>query len=333
MSYLSFKSTTPSGPASGTLRTAFARWLMTNHGAARRAALHRHHSRSQARHFKPIVDKASRERPTEQPLVGIIGGGFAGLFSGLILRSLGIECEVFESSDRVGGRIRTWYSTDYDAHDKNRAGLYGEVGGMRLPQFSEDMLPVQQLALAVNAVLDRNGMGDKKVFWRKYYYDSPQQRLRYNNMSQAITASDSSLNDLNFGQPHGGDVPEVWVRPKKDPSGNSYLPISMVLDQVNTPFIDAINRSFAEGFELLMQFDQYSMWDYLTTQFTLGDMGPYYDPEMGAKSDLLPWSVANYLETTNVGSGMYSVSFVEMVIAVYDWGGSKDPYRPDDTGI
>jgi hypothetical protein len=52
---------------------------------------------------------------------------------------------------------------------------------------------------------------------------------------------------------------------------------------------------------------------------------------MGAKSDLLPWPVASFLETTNVGSGMYAVSFVEMVIAVYDWGGSKHPYRPNDT--
>ena len=67
------------------------------------------------------------------------------------------------------------------------------------------------------------------------------------------------------------------------------------------------------------------MWDYLTNVFyPSGDMEEYYDPAMGAKSDFLPWSVASFLETTNVGSGMYAV-FVEfeMVIAVYDWGGSR----------
>ena len=42
---------------------------------------------------------------------------------------------------------------------------------MRLPQFSADMLPVQQLALAVNAVLKRNGLEDQMITWRKFYYD------------------------------------------------------------------------------------------------------------------------------------------------------------------
>ncbi|MFC4160495.1 FAD-dependent oxidoreductase [Chitinimonas lacunae] len=337
MSFLQFNATTVSpprhAPQRGSLGAAFSRWILANHGADYRTRVSEQRQRAaslRARHG-PVAHTLDLE--AETPQVGIVGGGFAGMFAGLILQSLGIEFELFETSARVGGRIQTWYSRDYDPNNVNRAGLYGEVGGMRLPQFSEDMLPVQQLALAVNAVLDRNGLHDQKVYWRKFYYDSPQQRLRYNNMASFTTAGQAALESFNFGVGKGGDVPLVWVTPRQDSNGNSYLPINMVLDQVNAPFLSAINRSFAEGFELLMQFDQYSMWDYLTTQFRLGDLGQYYDPAMGAKSDLLPWSVANFLETTNVGSGMYSVSFVEMVIAVYDWGGSKDPYRPEDNGI
>jgi hypothetical protein len=30
---------------------------------------------------------------------------------------------------------------------------------------------------------------------------------------------------------------------------------------------------------------------------------------------------------------MYSVSFVEIILAAYDWGGSRDPYRPSDPNI
>ena len=54
---------------------------------------------------------------------------------------------------------------------------------------------------------------------------------------------------------------------------------------------------------------------------------------MGAKSDHLSYNVTSYLETMNVGTGMYSVSFVEMVLAVYDWEGSQNPYDREDKAI
>ncbi|UMR33006.1 FAD-dependent oxidoreductase [Massilia sp. MB5] len=337
MSYLSFHSaaapSAPTVPRAGSLRSAYSNWLIANHGDQYRATVQQQLRRPQARRLHAAVNGAAPGLENAAPLVGIVGGGFAGLFSGLMLQSLGIGCELFESSDRVGGRIRTWYSSDYDPRNKDKAGLYGEVGGMRLPQFSFDMLPVQQLSLAVNAVLERNGLEQQKVYWRKFYYNSPQQRMRFNNMAKPIEAQDSSLNTLNFNQSAGGDVPDIWLTETTGSDGSKYLPINMILDQVNKPFLDAINRSFAEGFNMMMEYDQYSMWDYLTTVFTLGDLQQYYDPAMGAKSDLLPWSVVSYLETTNVGTGMYSVSFVEMVIAVYDWGGSKNPYQPGDQAV
>ncbi len=125
----------------------------------------------------------------------------------------------------------------------------------------------------------------------------------------------------------------MWVTEVKPDKGDPYLPINMVLDKVNEPFLKAIDESFAKGFEKLMENDHYSMWGYLTNKFTLGELGEYYNPAMGEKSENLPYNVASYLETLNVGTGMYSVSFVEMVIAVYDWGGSKNPYDKSDPNI
>jgi monoamine oxidase len=269
----------------------------------------------------------------DQPLVGIVGGGFAGMYAGLILQSLGLEFELFEASDRVGGRIDTWYSKLYNASNPDQACLYGEVGGMRVPQFSADMLPVQQLTIALNTVLARNGLEDKQVNWRKFYYSSPVQRMRYNNMQAPIEAKDASLNPLNFDSAHGGDIAEVWLTPTSQGCETPYLPINMILEKVNQPFIEAINQSFKKGFEMLMQHDNHSMWSYLTNVFTLGELGEYYQESMGAKTDNLPYNVVSYLETLNVGTGMYAVSFVEMVIAVYDWGGSKNPYDPADPNI
>lgn len=315
----------------GGVRSAFSHWLLTNYGQSYRKELQRLQLRSEAARFKQQLNSANPDEPTDIPLVGIVGGGFAGLFAGLILQSLGIESEVFESSDRVGGRISTWYSSDYNAADVNNSGLYGEVGGMRLPQFSEDMLPVQQLALAINSVLVRNGLKDELVYWRKFYYNSEVQRMRFNNMPAPINAVNSPLNTLNFDAAHGGDIPQVWFIEKTDSNGNKYLPINQVFGQVIGKFVTELSDSFAAGFASLMQYDQYSMWAYLTTVFTLGDLGEYYDPAFGGKQDLLPWPVASFLETMNVGTNMDMVSFVEMVIAVYDWGGSIDPYlKPTD---
>lgn len=340
MSYLSFKpgkkpskvnAKKNSNKSSGSVKKAFSQWIIENHGENYINKLNNQRSKKNGQHFKStFLDTPEK---SEIPTVGIIGGGFAGLYSGLILQSLGIECEIFEASNRVGGRIDTWYSKDYDEKDVNKAGLYGEVGGMRIPQFSEDMLPVQHLALSVNSVLKRNNLDDKLVKWRKFYYNSDVQRLRYNNMKSPIEAQDATLNSLNFGEKEGGDLPTVWVTEVKDSNGTPYLPINIILDKVNERFITAINESFAEGFELLMSYDNYSMWSYLTNVFTLGELGDYYNPEMGEKSDHLSYNIASYLETLNVGTGMYSVSFVEIVIAVYDWDGSKNSYDTEDPNV
>jgi monoamine oxidase len=328
MSYLNFlQSTAPSTsqpkPKQG-MRKAFSNWLIKNYGQDYLASIEEQRKR-------PLL-KLSKEKSTT-PLVGIVGGGFAGMYAGLILQSLGYEFEIFESTNRVGGRIKTWYSTEYNAHEVNNAGLYGEVGGMRLPQFAPDMLPVQHLALCVNAVLERIGEKDKQVYWRKFYYNSPVQRMRFNNMSAPIVSKDAANNTLNFNTSAKGDVPDIWLTPVQQGSGQTYIPANVIMDTINTPFINAINEDFEKGFTLLMQYDQYSMWDYLANVFTLNDLGAYYFEGLGKPTDNLPWSVVSYLETTNVGTGMFSVSFVEMVLAAYDWGGSKDPYRPNDPNV
>lgn len=314
--------------SSRSAKKAFSDWIIKNYGSDYIEELKKQRSKKAP---KKLFEKLSD--PLDKTTVGIIGGGFAGLYAGLILQSLDIDCEIYETSERVGGRIDTWYSTDYDATDKNKAGLYGEVGGMRIPQFSDDMLPVQHLALSLNAVLKRNKLDEYLVKWRKFYYNSPVQRLRYNNMPKPILAENASLNPLNFGVDKGGDIPMVWVTPVKDDNGNEYLPINMILNKVNDKFIDRINKSFEKGFKYLMKYDNYSMWAYLTNVFTLGELGEYYQEEMGKKSDNLSYNVTSYLETMNVGTGMYSVSFVEMVLAVYDWNGSLNPYDKDDTEI
>lgn len=51
---------------------------------------------------------ATTPTPADVPLkVGIIGAGVGGLYTALLLDSLGIDYDILEASDRVGGRIFT----------------------------------------------------------------------------------------------------------------------------------------------------------------------------------------------------------------------------------
>ena len=63
--------------------------------------------------------------PTPGPFC-IIGAGVAGLYAAMLLDELGIEYDILEANDRVGGRVLThrFTSERYDYYD---------VGAMRFP--------------------------------------------------------------------------------------------------------------------------------------------------------------------------------------------------------
>lgn len=58
--------------------------------------------------------------------IGIIGAGVAGLTAAFELRKFGLDVTIFEATNRVGGRVFTYY---FDKEKK----LYGELGAMRFP--------------------------------------------------------------------------------------------------------------------------------------------------------------------------------------------------------
>lgn len=320
-------------------------------------SLHQEYKKYIIKNYVNITDNQTKKLNSERkligsyqkdkPLVGIIGGGFAGIYAGLILQSLGIEFEIFESSDRIGGRIYTWYSSDYDANNPKTAGLYGEVGGMRVPQFANDMLAVQHLALSVNAVLKRNNLTDQLITWRRFFYDSPEQRLRYNAMAEPVTKAKSTNLTLGFDKDSYGDVPNVWFKSRSDethPKTKPYIPIEIINDVICDPIFAELNKEYPDFETLFNKLDKCSMWDYLTTVLKLEDLKKYdasgkeviidyYFDGLGKPDDHIPFSVASYLETINVGTNMYSSSVMEIILTVYDWNGSKNHYLPNDPEI
>lgn len=75
--------------------------------------------------FRGVVDSSPYNQhekvptPAGAPLkVGIVGGGAAGLYAAMLLDSLNIEYDIYEASDRIGGRIYTYrFSESTDPKD------------------------------------------------------------------------------------------------------------------------------------------------------------------------------------------------------------------------
>lgn len=86
----------------------------------------------------------------------IVGAGVSGLYTAwrLLSHDPGLKVRVFESSDRIGGRLLTWNPAGEDA------GLRAELGGMRF--FAQQEL--------VTGLIDHIGLGPQRV---PFFTDGP----------------------------------------------------------------------------------------------------------------------------------------------------------------
>ncbi|KAF4496760.1 L-amino-acid oxidase [Fusarium agapanthi] len=109
---------------------------------------------------------------TKNKTFGILGGGMSGLLSSLILDSVDIHnWKILESSERIGGRIRTVYLNDTSPED----GQYHELGPMRFPyeltdSETNETFPFmdQRMIFQLAGVLNGMNAGNKSLqveFW------------------------------------------------------------------------------------------------------------------------------------------------------------------------
>ncbi|KAI0041012.1 hypothetical protein FA95DRAFT_1611342 [Auriscalpium vulgare] len=179
--------------------------------------------------------------PPPRPLqVGIVGGGMAGLYAGLLLQREGHHVRIFEGTSRVGGRVRTHHFS----HEDNQ---YFEAGAMRIPESDFHEITFN----LIKYLQSYKTTDDRKIRLIPYIITAPGNRLYVNGVpgngfrASAVTRP----RDIN------------WIVP---PKYENQTADDLMMDAIG-PFIKDLQNDFDRGFEKLLQFDDFSFRFYLTS--------------------------------------------------------------------
>ncbi|EKM58811.1 uncharacterized protein PHACADRAFT_205061 [Phanerochaete carnosa HHB-10118-sp] len=248
---------------------------------------------SEARPRTLSFDADKYLRPAEQPIipvpssnlaeqVGIIGGGIGGLYAALLLRDAGIPSDIYEASDRLGGRLFTYkfpQSREYD---------YFDVGAMRFPDTP-----------AMKPVFDLFKRLDVKTL--KYYFKDKlgNSTLFYNDIVKKRTDESKIVpKDFNIT-----GLPDKW----------GSLGVEANMSNVIKPFKDGLIKDAKEhsekGWELMMEYDRYSTRGYMS------DRRSDYRPDLDEKK-LMPYpvSIVEWCETFDGSSTSFDRALTESVL-------------------
>ncbi|KAF5392271.1 hypothetical protein D9757_001577 [Collybiopsis confluens] len=218
--------------------------------------------------------------------VGIIGAGCAGLYTAMILDSLGINYEIIEGSGRHGGRILTHVFTK---HLTDLPYQYFECGAMRFPDI---FLMRRTFDLARN----RLGMGEDKFI--KIIMHSENAFRHFNGIGVKQSAysktddnGEESADTFKIGKTaknQDGYIPEEYLH-----EGTSKL-YRETLEPLRNYFVKS---SFQDAFLKLMRHDNHSVRSYMQV----------------AKG--YPDSVIRWIESMEWRTGGFDMSLTESVIA------------------
>ncbi len=234
--------------------------------------------------------------------VGIVGGGMAGLYAGLLLQALGIQFEIFEAAPTPGGRVRTHYFND-GSHQ------YAEMGAMRFPQnFMQSRLFNFWDYLNETS---RQHPGARLIPRIPYVMHdatpspSAGNLLCYNGM-RPVTRNRAAADNATLGFDQALSGPEY--EPFRE--GGKLKPAATLLDTALDVFIkkfedDGIDSAWA----YMMTYDSYSARSYLE--------------EIGDGTTPYPSRLIDYLETVLSYSGMFDLALTEMVLDQFSFSSTE----------
>ncbi|CAE6367727.1 unnamed protein product [Rhizoctonia solani] len=217
--------------------------------------------------------------------IAIIGAGVAGLYAAMLLKQKDREFEVdiYEASDRIGGRLYT-----HRFNNKSIIGTpapggrydYFDVGAMRFPNT-----PIMEKTFKLFETLELNG------HLLDYHISNETNWLVYNG--RRITRHDLAENPHIWAQDpfgvsvsNGGTVPDEYA--KQDPV--------KILREVLQPLITKVVQDPDKGLDdLIDNYDHYSTRSYLA-------------------SKSFPPAVISWIETATVGTGWFDRALIETVL-------------------
>ncbi|KAG2151137.1 uncharacterized protein EDB93DRAFT_295054 [Suillus bovinus] len=231
--------------------------------------------------------------------VGILGAGVGGLYTALMLDSLGINYEILEASDHTGGRLFTYKFPNSEEYD------YYDVGAMRspLPQKDSEGKYKTGIMKRLGELIDYSKLNDGPVPLKSklinYYYEAREggSFLYYNNEQYQV--SDTS---------HPPDF-----RAEKMGVESEYISVGVenIVDDVVEPFarilINDLEKQCTKGWEVMKENDAYSLRAYMSFK---------YIPSVNLKLPPMHLSnnVINWCETFDDSTGSYDRALTEAVL-------------------
>ncbi|KAI6143733.1 hypothetical protein BKA82DRAFT_36374 [Pisolithus tinctorius] len=248
--------------------------------------------------FFDISDDRLRFFPHRK--VGILGAGVGGLYTALILRSLDVEYEILEASDRVGGRLSTYKFPGGKKYD------YYDAGAMRYPLPKKDehgqykngiMKRLAELIIyqPLNEGSDR--LKDKLI---PYYHKAREgTNLKpgfyyFNGVRERISDKPGSFRAEELG------VSASYVKAGTDAiSSDVVKPFARML-------IEDIKQRKKEGWKMMMENDSYSVRAYMSFKY-LPSVHLLLPPQH------LPNKVVNWCELLENSTKAYDRALTEEV--------------------
>ncbi|TFY52279.1 hypothetical protein EVG20_g10620 [Dentipellis fragilis] len=231
----------------------------------------------------------------------------------MILQDLGIDCEILEASERIGGRVYTHRfngQAGYDAPRNTPARYdYFDVGAMRFPD-----IPFME---RVFDLFKRVGVDDLLID----YHLGTENNLAFYNAKPPIRKNEvNPLSDpFKVAVANGGTVPDKYALVEGAPKKW----ISEAIDPYREKFREAYKKPVSQR---LRQFEE--AWDYLMQQDHHTTRG-----YMQSKVEPYPEPVVHWLETVDSGTGFFNYAFTETVIDSldFDWPWASTTPDPEQT--
>ncbi|KAH8662544.1 flavin-containing amine oxidase [Xylariales sp. PMI_506] len=191
--------------------------------------------------------------------VGIVGAGAAGLYSAILLQSLGIDYEILEVDTRIGGRIYT-HRFDESQWSKSSPGEpdyynYVDIGAMRFPgmDWMDRVIGTQNTSIVsyINANVEASA---DKVTLVPYYFTSNNTFRLFNDKLEDIHTTPSAAT-FGVSIPGGGGT--------VDNATFSTMSPDTIFNTSVADLMAALESDFDSGFNKLMEYDQISVRQYL----------------------------------------------------------------------